>query len=283
MTVSESPVEPIIEFQNVRKAFNSTVVLDGIDLAIRAGETTVIIGPSGCGKSVMLKHMIALLRPDSGKVRFNGKTISRLPERRLVDIRRRMGFLFQGGALFDSMTIEENICFPLHEHGIASEADRPSLAHKVLSQVGLGGLEHRYPEELSGGQKKRAALARAIVMEPEVILYDEPTTGLDPIRSGMIDDLILKLQDELKTTAVVVTHDMTSARRVGDRIVMLYNGKLIADTTPEGLKSIDDDAVVRFVEGRADVGELDTMGGSIEWFARAERETASADTPGDAG
>ncbi len=283
MTVSESPAEPIIEFQNVRKAFNSTVVLDGIDLAIRPGETTVIIGPSGCGKSVMLKHMIALLRPDSGKVCFDGKVISRYPERRLVDIRRRVGFLFQGGALFDSMTIEENICFPLHEHAIGTEADRPSRAHEVLSQVGLGGLEHRYPEELSGGQKKRAALARAIVMEPEVILYDEPTTGLDPIRSGMIDDLILKLQDELKTTAVVVTHDMTSARRVGDRVVMLYDGKLIADTTPEGLKSIDDDAVSRFVEGRASADELDTMGGSTEWFARAGREAASAETPGDAG
>lgn len=279
--MSEPSAKPIIEFQQVRKSFNGTPVLDDIDIAIRPGETTVVIGPSGCGKSVMLKHMIALLRPDAGKVRFDGETISRLPERKLVPIRRRVGFLFQGGALFDSMTIEENICFPLHEHNIGSMADRPSRAHAVLDQVGLGGLEHRYPEELSGGQKKRAALARAIVMEPEVILYDEPTTGLDPIRSGMIDELILKLQDELKTTAVVVTHDMTSARRVGDRIVMLYDGKLIADTTPEGLDKIDDEAVLRFVEGRASADELDTMGGPSKWFARAGRARPSAETSGE--
>jgi phospholipid/cholesterol/gamma-HCH transport system ATP-binding protein len=281
--VSETSTQPIIEFHKVSKAFNGTPVLDAIDLAIRPGETTVIIGPSGCGKSVMLKHMIALLRPDAGKVRFDGTTISRLPERRLVPIRRRAGFLFQGGALFDSMTIEENICFPLHEHEIGTPPERPGRAHEVLAQVGLGGLEHRFPEELSGGQKKRAALARAIVMKPEVILYDEPTTGLDPIRSGMIDELILKLQEELETTAVVVTHDMTSARRVGDRIVMLYDGKLIADTTPEGLDSIDDEAVLRFVEGRASADELDSMGGSTEWFARAGREARSAGTSGDAG
>jgi phospholipid/cholesterol/gamma-HCH transport system ATP-binding protein len=257
---------PIIEFRNVRKAFNGTTVLDGIDLAVRPGDTTAIIGPSGCGKSVMLKTMIGLLRADSGSVNLCGVDITRLPERKLVNLRRRVGFLFQGGALFDSMSIEENICFPLHEHGIGSIESRPRRAQEVLGHVGLAGLEHRLPEELSGGQKKRAALARAIVMEPEIILYDEPTTGLDPIRADLINELIVHLQATLKTTAVVVTHDMNSARKIADRIVMLYGGRLIADTTPAGLEHVKDDVVMRFVEGRASAKELAGFG-ATDWFA----------------
>ncbi|MFP4053440.1 MAG: ABC transporter ATP-binding protein [Phycisphaerae bacterium] len=259
---------PIIEFRDVRKAFNGTTVLDGIDLAVRPGDTTVVIGPSGCGKSVMLKTMIGLLRADSGSVNLCGVDITRMPERKLVNLRRRVGFLFQSGALFDSMTIEENICFPLHEHGIGDLHDRPKRAHEVLGHVGLSGLEHRFPEELSGGQKKRAALARAIVMEPQIILYDEPTTGLDPIRADLINELIVHLQATLKTTAVVVTHDMNSARKIGDRIIMLYGGRLVADTTPAGLENVKDDVVMRFVEGRASDDELAGFG-ATDWFAAA--------------
>ncbi len=246
----------IITLEKVSKAFNGEVVLDGVDLEIRPGETTVVIGPSGCGKSVLLKHMVGLLRPDSGKVFFGDLEISSMSERRLASVRRRIGFLFQGGALFDSMTVEENICFPLIEHELGAEADHHRRSGEVLSLVALKGFEKRYPEELSGGQKKRVALARAIVLDPEVILYDEPTTGLDPIRADLINELILKLQGVLGTTAVVVTHDMDSARKVADRIVMLHEGRFIADTRPEELDAISDEVVAHFVQGRASVQEL---------------------------
>ena len=240
----------------VHKAFGSLVVLAGIDLEISRGKTTVVIGPSGCGKSVLLKHVVGLLKPDSGEVWFRHHCISSLPESALVRVRRRMGFLFQGGALFDSMTVQENVCFPLAEHHVGTDESRIDRSRQVLDLVGLNGLQGRYPEELSGGQKKRVALARAIALEPELILYDEPTTGLDPVRADLINELILKLQSALGTTAIVVTHDMASARKVGDRIVMLHEGKLIVDASPEELENVDDDVVQRFVQGRASPGEL---------------------------
>jgi len=248
--------EPIIRLEKVYKGFNGLTVLDGVDLAIEPGMTTVVIGPSGCGKSVLLKHMIALLRPDRGKVFFRQFEISAMSERKLAGIRKRMGLLFQGGALFDSMTVEQNVCFPLAEHAVGSDSDRKDRCADVLAMVGLEGLQGRYPEELSGGQKKRVALARAIALDPEVIFYDEPTTGLDPIRADMINELILKLHESLGTTSVVVTHDMHSARKVGDRIVMLHGGRFIADTTPEGLNRIDNAVVARFVHGNLDDHEL---------------------------
>jgi len=247
---------PIIRIRGVSKTFNGQRVLDAVDLDIMPGRTTVVIGPSGCGKTVLLKHMIALLKPDSGEVFFHDDEISKMSARRLVAVRRRMGFLFQGGALFDSMTVEENVCFPMAEHGIGTVRQRRDRAHQVLSLVGLEDFGARYPEELSGGQKKRVALARAIVLGPEVILYDEPTTGLDPIRADLINELILKLQSVLGTTAVVVTHDMASAGKVGDRIAMLYNGHFIVQTTPEGLCRVDNEVVARFVKGRANPQEL---------------------------
>ncbi len=259
---------PIIRLEKVRKSFNGTHVLKGVSLNVQRGKCTVIIGPSGCGKSVLLKHMIGLLRPDRGKVFFDGKEITRLSERRMRTIRRRMGFLFQGGALFDSMTILENVLFPLQEHGEGSEQQWVERSLEVLALVGLEGLEHRFPEELSGGQKKRAALARAIAMNPEVILYDEPTTGLDPIRSDLINELIVRLQSTLQTTAVVVTHDMSSARKVADRIVMLYNGNFIADTTPEQLDRVTNDVVLRFVEGKASQEELAQIQGDT-WLGQS--------------
>ena len=250
---------PIIELQRVSKSFDGLGVLDAVSLDVRRGRTTAVIGPSGCGKTVLLKHMVGLLRPDSGRVFFDGRDITHLPERKLVDVRRRIGFLFQSGALFDSMTVAENTWFPLVEHGVR---DRGRLEHRcreVLRLVGLDGMQDRFPEHLSGGQRKRVALARAIALGPDVIMYDEPTTGLDPIRADLINELILKLQAELHTTALVVTHDMKSALKVADRVVMLYNGRILADTTPQGLGEITDDTVVRFVEGRATQEELDEL------------------------
>ncbi|MBS3821144.1 MAG: ATP-binding cassette domain-containing protein [Planctomycetes bacterium] len=261
----------IIYLDGVSKAFGRTRVLDDVTLGVREGETTVIIGPSGCGKSVTLKLMIALLRPDRGHVSFDGREITMLPEKQLVDVRRRMGFLFQGGALFDSMTVEENVCFPLAEHGMATAEQQAERCRRVLALVGLDGLQHRYPDELSGGQKKRIALARAIVLKPDVIFYDEPTTGLDPIRADLINELILRLQEVLGTTAVVVTHDMASARKVGDRIIMLHAGKFILDTPPTDLDDVQDEVVERFVQGRASQDELDAIkAGSLG--AQAPRE-----------
>ena len=251
--------EPIIRLEGVHKAFNSHVVLDGVDLAIQPGKTTVVIGPSGCGKSVLLKHIVALLRPDRGRVFFREHEVSSMPERMLVKVRRRIGFLFQGGALFDSMTVEQNICFPLVEHSVGTPDEQKRRCAEVLSMMGMDGLQHRYPEELSGGQKKRIALARAIALNPEVILYDEPTTGLDPIRADLINELIVRLQEALGTTAIVVTHDMTSARKVGDRIIMLHEGHFIADATPEALDRIDNDVVCHFVQGKASRQELDEL------------------------
>jgi phospholipid/cholesterol/gamma-HCH transport system ATP-binding protein len=248
--------QPIIRLEGVHKAFGRQVVLDGVDLAIRPGETTVVMGPSGCGKSVLLKHIIGLMRPDRGKVYFRGHVVSTMTDRQLVPVRRRMGFLFQGGALFDSMTVHENICFPLIEHGMGGPAQRARRCREVLALVGLDGYQDHMPEDLSGGQKKRVALARAVAMRPEVILYDEPTTGLDPIRADLINELILKLQRALGTTAVVVTHDMASARKVGDRIVMLHEGRFVADTTPDKLLDEDNEFVARFVRGQASKQEL---------------------------
>ena len=253
--------EPIIRLRNVHKSFGGLKILAGVDLDIEPGGTTVVIGPSGCGKTVLLKHIIGLIRPDRGEVFYRDLKVSAMSERKLVPVRREMGFLFQGGALFDSMTAEENVCFPMVEHDVGTVEHRRQRAHEVLSLVGLEDYAGRYPEELSGGQKKRVALARAIVLDPEVILYDEPTTGLDPIRADLINELILKLQSVLGTTAVVVTHDMASARKVADRIVMLHEGRFILNTTPDKLADVRDETAVRFVEGRASPEELAELQG----------------------
>ncbi len=246
----------IIRLENVHKAFGALVVLDGVSLEIARGDTTVIIGPSGCGKSVLLKHVVGLLKPDRGEVYFDNFHISTMRESQLMAARQKMGFLFQGGALFDSMTVEDNVLFPLRHHGVGTTDERREQCRHVLAMVGLHGLQGRFPEELSGGQRKRVALARAIVMDPDLILYDEPTTGLDPIRSDLINELILKLQENLGTTSLVVTHDMASARKVGDRILMLHEGQFIADVTPEQLDHVDHEVVQRFVQGQACPEEL---------------------------
>ena len=251
--------QPVIRLERVSKRFNSLVVLDDVSLDVQRGRTTVVIGPSGCGKTVLLKHVVGLLKPDRGRIYFDGQDVTRLSERQFTSIRRRVGFLFQNSALFDSMTVAENVQLPLIEHGTRDPEALDRRCREVLRVVGLDGLQPRMPEELSGGQRKRVALARAIVLQPEVILYDEPTTGLDPIRADLINQLILKLQAELETTALVVTHDMNSARKVADRVVMLYKGRIVADTTPAGLADIKDEAVVRFVEGRATREELEEL------------------------
>ena len=268
--------QPIIKLRQVYKSFGPLHVLLGVDLAIRRGSTTVVIGPSGCGKSVLLKHIVALLRPDRGEVFFEGREISRLRERELVPIRQRVGFVFQGGALFDSMTVEENVCFPLVEHDRRRRGDHADRCREALRLVGLDGAQRKVPGELSGGQKKRVALARAIVLDPDVILYDEPTTGLDPVRADLINELIIKLQHELTTTAVVVTHDMASARKVADRIVMLYDGRFIADAAPAELDGVRNEIVRHFVEGRASVQELREL--ELGQLAEADNDQRKGET-----
>jgi phospholipid/cholesterol/gamma-HCH transport system ATP-binding protein len=252
--------QPIIRFAGVSKSFGDRVVLDNVDLAVRQGLTTAIIGPSGCGKTVLLKTIAGLIKPDSGEVFYREQEISGLSERELIPVRRHMGFVFQDAALFDSMTVEQNISFPLETHGAGDAAQRIARCHEVLVLVGLDGLGHRYPAELSGGQKKRVGLARAIALDPEVILYDEPTTGLDPIRADLIDRLIAKLQRVLGSTAIVVTHDMNTVRKIADRVLMLHDGRFIADSTPAGLGQVKDDVVARFVQGRASPQELAELG-----------------------
>jgi len=217
------------------------------------------------GKSVILKHMVRLLRPDTGFVYYRDQRIDDLPERRLVDIRSRFGFLFQLSALFDSMTVGENVAFPIREHTSRSPDDIRKAVATKLEMVGLNGIQGQWPAELSGGQKKRVALARAIALDPELVLYDEPTTGLDPPRADEINELILKLKRELGVTSVVVTHDMVSARKVADRILMLYKGKFIFDGTPDEIMGTTDDRVRSFVEGRCTedvLASLKVKGGS---------------------
>ena len=255
----------VIVVKNLTKNFANELVLDNISLAAEKGKTTVVIGPSGCGKTVLMKHMIVLERPTSGEVYFKGQRIDDLSENKLVPIRTQYGFLFQGGALFDGLSVYENIIFPLRQHRrITDYKVIDELVKSRLAMVGMDGYQQQYPASLSGGQQKRVALARAIALEPEVILYDEPTTGLDPIRSDIINELILKLQRELKITTVVVTHDMKSAYKIGDRIIMLHNGKIIADGDAEHIRNHPHSVVQQFIHGQvsdADVAAL-RLGGT---------------------
>jgi phospholipid/cholesterol/gamma-HCH transport system ATP-binding protein len=253
----------LIELKKVYKRFGKLLVLNHVNLAIEKGQSLVVIGASGSGKSVMLKHIVGLLKPDEGEVWFKGQRIDNLSERDLQAVRQQFGFLFQMGALFDSMTVEENIAFPLVEHTKKSKEEIDRIVGQKLTMVGLPETRKKLPGQLSGGQRKRIALARAIALEPEVILYDEPTTGLDPIRADVINELILKLQRELKVTSVVVTHDMHSAFKVADRIVMLYQGNFIFDGTPQQIQSSADPIVQRFVRGEAGEEELASLNETV--------------------
>jgi phospholipid/cholesterol/gamma-HCH transport system ATP-binding protein len=247
---------PILRLTNLHKRFGKLVVLNGVSLDIEEGKTLVVLGPSGTGKSVLLKHIVGLLKPDKGQVFFEDQRIDNLKERELAEVREHFGFLFQMGALFDSLTNLENVGFPLKEHSTLSAGEIADKAREKLAMVGLPDAGTKMPGELSGGQRKRVALARAIAMNPKVILYDEPTTGLDPIRSDVINELILKLRNELKVTSIVVTHDMNSAFKVADRIVMLHEGKLLFDGTAETIRESDDPIVRRFIAGEAGDDEL---------------------------
>jgi len=247
----------IIVVKNLTKQFGPKVVLDNVSLTIEKGKTTVVIGPSGCGKTVLIKHFIVLLRPTSGEVYFKGQRVDNLGERELNRVRTRYGFLFQGGALFDSLTVAENIMFPVKQHfRITNWREVEELVKAKLAMVGLDGYQNYYPANLSGGQRKRVALARAIALNPEVILYDEPTTGLDPIRADIINELILKLQRELGETTVVVTHDMTSAYKIADRIVMLHNGRIIADGDADHIRNHPHPEVQQFINGQVSEDDL---------------------------
>lgn len=239
----------MIEIINVCKSFDSHKVLDNLNLNIRTGETTVIIGRSGCGKSVMLKHIIGLLKPDLGHVLIEGKDITRMDEKELKGVRMKFGMLFQGAALFDSLTIMENVGFAMLEHTNATKDEVAKRVKECLALVGLKDIEYKKPAELSGGMRKRVGLARAILLRPQVILYDEPTTGVDPIMGDSINDLIVKLHTKLNVTSIAVTHDMASAYKIANRITMLYNGKIVADGTPDQIKNTQDPIVKQFITG----------------------------------
>jgi phospholipid/cholesterol/gamma-HCH transport system ATP-binding protein len=241
----------MIEIINISKSFSGKKVLDNLNLTINKGETTVIIGRSGCGKSVLLKHIVGLLQPDYGQVLIDGKDITTMDYKSLNQVRMKIGMLFQGAALFDSLSIGENVAFALREHTNTPQEMIRSRVKECLSLVGLKGIEDLKPVELSGGMRKRAGLARAICMQPEIILYDEPTTGIDPIMGDAINDLIIELHDKLKVTSIAVTHDMKSAYKIADKIAMLYNGKIIIHGTPEEIQNSKNPIVQQFISGAA--------------------------------
>ncbi len=244
--------EPTIDFRDVWKRLGKKEVLRGLDLDVPTGECLAIIGRSGTGKSVLLKHVVGLMKPDQGAVHVNGVDVSGLREKDLLELRRGMGMLFQGGALFDSMTVGENVGLPLREHTAMPETQIDIVVSEKLSLVGLEGTETMRPSNLSGGMKKRAALARSLVLNPKIMLYDEPTTGLDPITSDLINRLIKRLQKRLGMTSIAVTHDMRSAYHIADRIAMLHEGRIHAVGTPEEIQATQDPAVRQFIEGSAE-------------------------------
>ncbi|MGA9922910.1 MAG: ABC transporter ATP-binding protein [Isosphaeraceae bacterium] len=259
-TVDGARRKDLIEIRDLCMRFRTQSVLRGINLTIHRGETVCIIGESGCGKTVMLKLIIGLLHPTEGGVWFDGMDVNRLGDKQLVKLRLRFGFLFQMAALFDSLTIYDNVAFGLREHHICGEDEIRTLVADRLQEVGLPpGLERKKPAELSGGQRKRVGLARALALNPEVMLYDEPTTGLDPIMSDVINELILQTQQNKKTTGVVVTHDMKTVTKVADRVVMLYplgrlapnEPQIIYDGPPEDVENAADPRVRQFVRGEA--------------------------------
>jgi phospholipid/cholesterol/gamma-HCH transport system ATP-binding protein len=242
----------IITIRDLHKRFGRQTVLEGLDLDIGACESLVILGRSGCGKSVLLKHITGLIKPDAGSILFENEEITRFGRKKLFEMRMNFGMLFQGSALFDSMTVGENVALPLKKHTGKGEKEIRSIVLEKLKLVGLTDVYDRYPAQLSGGMKKRVGLARAVVMNPKVVLYDEPTTGLDPIMADVINHLIRTLQKELDITSVVVTHDINSAYRVGDRLAMMHGGRIIFSGTPEEIERTENEIVRQFIEGRAE-------------------------------
>lgn len=266
----------MIEIRGLCKRFGKNVVLDGVDLDVPRGKNTVVIGGSGTGKSVLIKCVVGLLRADAGQIRIDGEDVTSMDERELVRVRRKFGMLFQGAALFDSMNVEDNVAFSLRRLHRYPERQVLDVVGERLAMVGLRDIQHLMPAELSGGMKKRVGLARAIASEPEILLYDEPTTGLDPIMADVINDLIISLRESLGVTSISITHDMASAYKIADQIAMLYKGRIIEVGTPERIRASENPVVSQFVEGRAQ-GPITA---EHEEFIRFVRRTGDAGLPG---
>jgi phospholipid/cholesterol/gamma-HCH transport system ATP-binding protein len=249
--------EPFIQFRSVRKAFGAKVVYSGLDLSVERGTAMTIVGGSGVGKSVMLKMLIGLLKPDVGSIRFDGAEVTHMREAQLSKLRQRIAMLFQAGALFDSMTVGQNVAYGLEEH-FREQMSPDAIKERVqwaLELVGLPGIQDMDPADLSGGMRKRVALARSIAVQPEVVLYDEPTTGLDPINTARVNNLIVGLQKRLKITSIVVTHDMKSAFTISDRIAMVHGGRIIYEGSTQEFRAVRDARIADFIEGRAPINE----------------------------
>ncbi|PTN32184.1 ABC transporter ATP-binding protein [Desulfonatronum sp. SC1] len=243
--------ESIIELRQVHKSFGQEHVLRGLDLAVPRDSVSVIIGRSGGGKSVLLKHIIGLIRPDQGQVIIDGQDIARMSERKMAPIRRKFGMLFQESALFDSMNVEDNVAFPLLEHTSKSRREVLDIVAEKLAAVGLKDKGHKLPSELSGGMRKRVGLARALALDPKIVLFDEPTSGLDPVMAAAINELIVRTQSEFKATCVVISHDIPAAMSTGHKLFMLFDGRIIAQGTPDQIRDWDDEVVQQFIHGRA--------------------------------
>ncbi len=242
----------MIEIRGLHKRFGKNVVLDGLDLTVPKGRNTVVIGGSGTGKSVLIKCVVGLLRADAGEIRIEGEDVTKMDERELVRVRRKFGMLFQGAALFDSMTVGDNVAFAIRRLNLYPERQVRDVVEEKLAMVGLRDIQHLMPAELSGGMKKRVGLARAIASEPEILLYDEPTTGLDPIMADVINELIVSLRELLGVTSISITHDMASAYKIADQIAMLYKGRIVQAGTPGEIRSTENPVVSQFVQGRAE-------------------------------
>jgi len=249
----------MIEVRDLKKSFGSMPVLQGVTFSVARGDAISIIGVSGGGKSVLLKHLVGLITPDSGEVSIDGRNIAGLDERELMPIRRMFGMLFQSAALFDSMTVEENVAFVLNRERKMTPDEITNRVEEVLDLVGLSGIQKKKPAALSGGMRKRVGLARAVIYHPDILLYDEPTTGLDPIAADTIDQLIVRVVKKFQVTSIAVTHDMRSARRIGRRILMLHEGRIYADQTPDQLFQSKDPFIYQFVNGMSDLKKTEDL------------------------